>query len=688
MKPETDQSWARDIRRQVYELILLLVAMVIAAGGYDYWNHYSIERATNQTNDYHLVANSHYLRAMEALRNLQAHHGLKLQTHAHNQPPQIGADLILGNTQHSMLHHLADASMQNGLGLERRYEDTRFGVLSSKLERQTLLMSERYTAYEMAAGSDADLIDISARLLITLDQLVRLHSITHESELERLHEQEHRRDNLFYVLILLLLASAIFVARRGFVSIDRIIDQQVSAENKIKHQAHFDSLTGLPNRFLAVDRLSQMLKEAQRSHCKVAVLFIDLDHFKKVNDTLGHASGDRLLVEAAERISGSVRAGDTVGRLGGDEFIVLIGGITGANEVMNIAENLIKHISEVFVIDGKELLITGSIGISLFPDDSHDKYELISKADSAMYHSKDSGRNTYSYFTESMNRHVSQQLAIEEQIHSALERGEFEVVYQQKVDLELDRIVGCEALLRWRNEHLGNIPPADFIPIAEQTGLIVPIGEFVLNEALAMTREWQQLVPDLHIAVNVSPRQFRDPNLIKKIESALREHGIESRALELEITEGVLMSEYIHIDRALDELARLGVVIAMDDFGTGYSSLSYLRQYPFGVIKIDRSFIQEIEHNSMSLKLNHAAIAMAHALNIRVVAEGVETEAQHRVLHGMKCDTAQGYYFGKPVPASQFTELLRAQRSAAHGGAVIDLTERPEYAQRKPRSEK
>ncbi len=687
METGANNAWARDIRRQVYELVSILVVLVVVAAGYEYWTHLSVEITSRRVNDYHLLTNSHYLRAMEELRNLQTHHGLRQQPADKSHSTDRNNDLILGDVRHSVLHYLADESIRSGLVLERSYQKARFTGLANKLEQQNLELSESYTAYEMQAGSDSELIDVTSRLLVTLEQMVRLHSITRKSELQRLHDREHLQDNIFYVLILLLLLVAILVARRSFVSIDHIIGEQISAEQKIKHQAHYDGLTGLPNRFLALDRLSQMIKEAERSNEKVAVLFIDLDRFKKINDTLGHASGDRLLVEAALRISDSVRAGDTVGRLGGDEFIVLIGGITNANEVMAVAENLIRRIGEVFVIDGKELLITGSIGISLFPDDSRDKNELISKADSAMYHSKDSGRNTFSYFTDSMNRNVTRQLAIEEQILNALDRGEFEVVYQQKVDLELNRIIGCEALLRWHNEALGSISPAEFIPVAEQTGLIVPIGEFVLNEALGRTREWQRIEPDLNIAVNVSPRQFRDPDLINKISRALHEYGIKSSDLELEITEGVLMSEYVHIDEALNELARLGVVIAMDDFGTGYSSLSYLRQYPFGVIKIDRSFIQDIVRNSMSLKLNHAAIAMAHALNIRVVAEGVETETQFRILHGMQCDVAQGYYFGKPVPAAQFTELLHSQRKTESAGSVIDLTERPEYTRRSPGSE-
>ena len=307
-----------------------------------------------------------------------------------------------------------------------------------------------------------------------------------------------------------------------------------------------------------------------------------------------------------------------------------------------------------------------------------------------MYHSKDSGRNTYSYFDDSMNRNLSRQLELEEQIHGALDRGEFEVVYQQKVDLVDNCIVGAEALLRWNNPVLGAVAPDEFIPTAEQTGLIVPIGQFVLSEALKMTRQWRdQLLPDFRIAVNLSPRQFRDPDLVNGISRALHESGVPSKDLELEITEGVLMSEHILIDEALESLTRLGIVIAMDDFGTGYSSLSYLRNYPFGVIKIDRSFIQDINHNSMSLKLNHAAIAMAHALNIKVVAEGVETHAQFAVLQGLQCDVAQGYYFDRPISAPQMTELLRSEQPGNRWDSVIDITERPGFGPKKtnPRGE-
>jgi diguanylate cyclase (GGDEF)-like protein len=435
----SNKSWAGGIRRQVFELFGILIALVMVAGGYELWSHWSIERVREETNNYHLVANSHYLRAMEDLRNLRSHHVSRLKSDSAPHRHSSDSELILEDSYHTTLHYLVDKQIESGLVLERRYADYRFDMMSRRLDQQLLSLSELYTAFEMNAASDEDLQQVTVKLLTTLDQIVRLHSIMRDRELEALHRKEHFQGNVFYILIGLLLLGAVLVARRGLKSIDRIIHKQMRAEDKIKHQAHYDNLTKLPNRFLALDRLSQMIKEARRAESLVAVLFIDLDYFKKVNDMLGHVSADKLLVEAARRITQSVRADDTVGRLGGDEFIVLSGGIHSADEVMTIAENLIKHINEAFTLEGKELILTASIGISVFPSDGDDKLELIRKADSAMYHSKESGRNTYSYFDESMNRNISRQLELEEQIHGALDRGEFEVVYQQKVEL-IERI--------------------------------------------------------------------------------------------------------------------------------------------------------------------------------------------------------------------------------------------------------
>lgn len=428
-------------------------------------------------------------------------------------------------------------------------------------------------------------------------------------------------------------------------------------EEKILHQAHFDALTDLPNRFLSLDRLSQLISEGQRNREVVAVLFLDLDDFKKINDTLGHDIGDKLLVEAAARLNNEVRSGDTVGRLGGDEFIILLGGLSAASDARPVVENLLNQFRYAFKIDGRELMITASVGVSVYPNDGYTPTELLRNADSAMYHSKEEGRNTYSYFTEEMNEDVSRRLALEEQMHGALDRGEFVLYYQPKVDIVSRRIIGVEALLRWFNPALGSVEPEQFIPIAEQTGLIVPIGRFVLSKALEMAASWQQ-AQAFTMAVNLSPRQFRDTSLVPFIEEAIAISGVAGELLELEITEGVLMSGHTYIDKALAGINNLGVSIAMDDFGTGYSSLSYLRNYPFNVLKIDRSFIRDIIVDEADRKLVSAAIAMAHSLGLKVVAEGVETEEQLAMLAGQGCEIAQGYLFSKPVPAAEISKML------------------------------
>lgn len=437
------------------------------------------------------------------------------------------------------------------------------------------------------------------------------------------------------------------------------ISERRQQEEHIIHQAHFDSLTELPNRFLALDRLSQLISEAHRNQEMVAVLFLDLDDFKKINDTLGHDMGDKLLKEAAARLQSVLRSGDTVGRLGGDEFIILLGGITQATAAQPVAEALLSKFTDAFKIDNRELVLTASIGISIYPDDGDNLSELLRNADSAMYHSKERGRNTYSYFTDKMNEGVSRRLLLEEQMHGALNRGEFTLCYQPQVEIISGRIVGAEALLRWNNPVLGEVSPLEFIPIAEQTGMIVPIGRFVLTEALATATEWNRKPQArFKIGVNLSPRQFRDPNLVTFIEESIHKSGIAATELELEITEGVLMSGHAYVDHALAVLNNLGVSIAMDDFGTGYSSLSYLRSYPFDVLKIDREFIHDITDDPADRELVNATIAMAHGLGLKVIAEGVETEEQLQHLSAQGCDYAQGYLFSRPIPQKEMTALL------------------------------
>ena len=435
------------------------------------------------------------------------------------------------------------------------------------------------------------------------------------------------------------------------VAIVRDITEQHLASESIRKHAYYDALTQLPNRFLSLDRLTQLIHEAERNNDKTAILFLDLDDFKKINDTLGHEIGDKLLVESAHRLSQVVRNEDTVGRLGGDEFIVLLKGLTDSHNALTVTENLLRIFRDPFKIDGRELMVTLSIGIAMFPDNGANASELLRNADTAMYQAKALGRNTYSFFTSEMNTSMLRRLEIEEQMHGALERGEFEVYYQPQFDAKSCKVIGAEALLRWHNPALGNVGPDEFIPIAEHTGLIVPIGQFVVKESLTFLNEWQELEQTKYrMAINLSPRQFRDTELLSFVQKSLDNANINAESLELEITEGVLMIVQSYIDDALVSLSNLGIKLSMDDFGTGYSSLSYLRQYSFDILKIDRSFIMGITTNKADCDLVIATIAMAHSLGLKVVAEGVESKEQMLILRELKCDYLQGYYFSKPVP--------------------------------------
>ena len=434
----------------------------------------------------------------------------------------------------------------------------------------------------------------------------------------------------------------------------RDISEPHRSAELIRRQAHFDSLTALPNRFLSLDRLSQILMEVQKNHEKAAIFFLDLDDFKKVNDSLGHEVGDKLLIEAAHRLQQALKKNDTVGRLGGDEFIVLISSLDDESDALVIADRLLKAFRKPFKLEGRDLILTLSIGIAISPKDGTSASVLLRNADTAMYQAKALGRNTSSFFTPQMNVAMRRRFEIEEQMHGALERNEFELYYQPQVDVKTNTIIGAEALLRWHNIVLGEITPDEFIPIAEQTGLIAPIGVFVINQALRFLNEWQTVNNQQYtMAVNLSPRQFRDPELVNIIIHALNENTISNECLELEITEGVLMNSQASIHDALVQIDELGIKLSMDDFGTGYSSLSYLREYPFDVLKIDRSFIAGITDNKADCNLVKAAIAMSHSLEIKVVAEGVETKEQLDLLNELNCDIAQGFYLSKPLPAAK-----------------------------------
>jgi len=664
MMPTNKNTWAQPIYRRIFEVLILLVASTLFAAGYLTWCQSSFSRIQSLSNNYHLASITHYNKAMQELRHTQielihessgAYIDTKLQTKSTSP---------LNEDNHTALFYLIRREIQAGLGLQHTFSDGRFNSLTVKLTRQFSNYSENNQNHLQKSTSLDQIAADTKELLITLNQLERLHSAIRDDQLIELDAMRNRHNSIFYLLSLVLLFIGCLIIRRSFIAIGVVISTQVEAEEEIRNLAFFDSLTRLPNRTLVLDRLTQLINEGPRDKGKVAVLFLDLDDFKKVNDTLGHDIGDKLLIDVSGRLKSAVRSSDTVGRLGGDEFIVILGRVADETDIIHVVENLFDQIRNTFNIDGHDMMLSASAGISVYPEDGGNVSELLRKADSAMFHSKNLGRNTYSFFTDAMNRNVLRRLALEKQMHGALTRGEFEVVYQPQVDLNCDRIMGAEALLRWYNPTLGNVSPEEFIPIAEQTGLIVPIGQYVLTEALRMTARWQkEHDPEFRIAVNLSPRQFRAPKLVSDIKKAMQQSGISYRYLELEITEGVLMDSHSGIDHALAELDSLGVNIALDDFGTGYSSLTYLRNYPFDVVKIDRSFISNIVVSPKDRALVNSAISMGHSLNLKVIAEGVETEEQLAHLKEMRCDHAQGYLFSKPVSERDLTGMLEPKDS-------------------------
>jgi len=426
--------------------------------------------------------------------------------------------------------------------------------------------------------------------------------------------------------------------------------------------AHYDSLTGLPNRVLALDRLNQSLRHARRINAPVAVLFLDLDHFKKVNDTLGHAVGDRILKQAATRLVGELREEDTVARIGGDEFLILVDDHVDERNVAAVAQKLLQAFRTPFSLEGREIMLTASIGVAVSPQDGDSADDLMRNADTAMYHAKNEGRNGFQFFTAAMNEDVSRQLEIEEALRSALGRDELSLVYQPVVRVSDRRVVGAEALLRWEHPGLGAVSPAEFIPLAEHVGLIDRIGAFVIETGLRQLAGWHaEGHTDLRLSINVSPRQFRDEALADDLLSAIREHGLAPSSISLEITEGVLLSGAESVLSTMRTLRESGVGMVMDDFGTGFSSLGYLRDYPFDALKIDRRFLHGLEKNPADLQLVVSAIRLGQALGMDVIAEGIEAESQMAVLAEEGCPLAQGFHLGRPGSAADFSRLIEAQ---------------------------
>jgi diguanylate cyclase (GGDEF)-like protein/PAS domain S-box-containing protein len=438
------------------------------------------------------------------------------------------------------------------------------------------------------------------------------------------------------------------------------ITERKDHERQIEYQATHDALTGLPNRTLLADRLQQCISIADRYKHKVAVAFVDLDQFKLINDTIGHDAGDELLKVMAGRLSHCMRESDTVVRLGGDEFVLLLTRLQNIEDVAEIMHRVLSSVAEPCVIKGRDFVITCSIGISVYPDDTRDVSTLLKYSDSAMYKSKQSGRNNFQIYTDEINQRLMERLDMEYRLRQALGNEEFLLYYQPKIDFASGKICGAEALIRWQPLGGAMISPASFIPVAEETGLIEEIGLWVLRTACRQAVELNNRSGlKLPIAVNVSPRQFRQPGLVATVQSALAESGLDPSCLELEITESSLAHNTRAFIKTLHELKALGLKLAIDDFGTGYSSLAYLKDFPVDRLKIDQTFVTHLETEPNNIAILKAIVALGHSLGMKVIAEGVETAHQQDFLHGIGCDEMQGYYFSQPVPFNMIEKLLR-----------------------------
>ena len=447
----------------------------------------------------------------------------------------------------------------------------------------------------------------------------------------------------------------------GAVILLRDVSAARAMSKEMMHSAEHDFLTGLPNRLLLNDRVTQAISLAQRHNYQVAVLFLDLDGFKHINDSLGHAIGDKLLQSVATRLVDCVRSPDTVSRQGGDEFVVLIPELAHAEDAAIAARRMIQSVAQSHLADHHDLYITTSIGVSVYPDDGPDAETLIKNADMAMYQAKENGRQSYQFFKPAMNVRAVERQSLEENLRRALERNELALHYQPMINLKTGRITGAEALIRWLHPTRGAISPGQFIPIAEDCGLILPIGAWVLREACTQAQAWFTAGLPSTMAVNVSAMQFQSEGFLEHLSETLRETGFSASSLELEVTESVLMKRAEFTAPVLQSLREMGIQVSIDDFGTGYSSLSYLRKFPLDALKIDQSFVRQISTTPDETTIVRAIISMAQSLKLRVIAEGVETEAELAFLRAHQCEAAQGYYFSRPIPAQQFGELLEQQ---------------------------
>ena len=517
-----------------------------------------------------------------------------------------------------------------------------FGYGAAELlgREPTLLVPERMrSAYQAAFGRycGPDEAPVARERI----ELSGLHKAGHEVPLE-ISLGEHRHGG-----------------KRTFTAIIRDVTERQRAEQQIHWLAQHDPLTGLPNRTLLRDRVGHAIAQARRNQEKLAVLFLDLDGFKHINDSLGHQIGDEVLRVVARRLQTCLREGDSIGRLGGDEFVVCLPVRDDDRDAMRVARKILDALAEPALVNENELRVNASIGISLYPSDGTDADSLMRAADTAMYHAKDKGRNTFQFYTERLNDAAQRRLAIASRLHQAVQRDELLLEYQPQVDLKNAAIVGVEALVRWQHPELGLLQPAEFIKVAEDTGQIGLVGDWVLRRACGQLSRWRTpRHPDLRLAVNLSPEQFRRPELADTVLQTVQQSGLPTVALDLEITESALMMQDAENSRALERLAGTGIQFAVDDFGTGYSSLAYLQRFPIDTIKIDRSFVDGVAQDRNDAAIVTAIIAMAENLKLHVVAEGVETAEQAAFLRASGCLAAQGYYYHRPMPAEALEGLL------------------------------
>ncbi len=521
----------------------------------------------------------------------------------------------------------------------------------------------------MKEVSDARQLFVNPAKLDEISRRLEEYGVIHNVELE-----VHRRDRSkrWFMANLRAVRDPNGTVTRHEGTVQDITERK-TAEEQVQRLAYYDSVTGLANRTLLQDRLGQALASARRSGEKVGLLFLDLDHFKTINDSLGHSIGDLVLREVADRLRKWSREQDTVARFGGDEFVVVLTGVRTAADMAVAADRVLKIMTAEFVVQGQLLRVSCSVGISVFPDHGRDAGTLFKNADTALYTAKDHGRNNFKFFTDEMNAEAVERMALENGLRVALDKNELFLMYQPQVDIATGQITGAEALLRWRHPQLGLIPPERFIFIAENSGMIIPIGEWVLETACVQARQWQdQGLPAVPVSVNVSAVQFRQGGFLNLVRRVLTNSALAPQYLELELTEGVLFSSKETTLSVLQELRKVGVKLSLDDFGTGYSSLSYLRQFPVHKLKIDRSFVKNITENADDAAITSTIISMAKGLNLKVVAEGVEKEDELLFLRAHNCDAFQGYYFSEPLTPGDFAERAHsesAKRSDAKTGA-------------------